>query len=913
MSDDLTLDNCGCCEPDPVPTPIYNRPGLPALAYRAGTYGTILRRMLDKISTFTLQDGDFAGSRPLAALTTRQPDDPSIALLDASAVMADVLTFYQERIANEGFLRTATERRSILEMAREIGYELSPGVAASVYLSFTVDEAQGAPGVSTIPAGTKVQSIPPQGKVPQPFETSTEITAYKEWNALRPRQSETQNLVTGIGEIYLQGTGSNLKTGDVVLISSGVYTAAVHIATVETDTDRQITHVTFDKTVASLGGVPGSVGVTLWGDEKIPLNATNIQENILQKAWEDSGLNAFLQANEWDSQALIDYLAGYRVDHPSVVGYAYAMRTRLGIFGNNAPRYDSLPASQRFGEWVNADSSDSTAKQFKPAVYPYSWETRDITTDSQGNGLIDADFFLERSMPAVLAGGFVALENGSYFAVYPIDSIVETSLSDYGMSTKVTGLNIQTSGEIFISLTAFKVRGTTAYVQSELLTVAEKPLTSDLAVGTTQIELDRFAFGMQVGQAVSLTGERADAENLTQSEILIIAAINHNYGLTTLTFESGLAYSYIRNSVSLNANTVAATHGETVNEILGSGDGAQLHQKFTLKKPPLTYTAAPTSSGSASTLQLRVNNLLWDQAASLYGLSANDQGYIIRIDDPSASSSGKAPATVIFGDGQKGVRLPTGQNNITATYRSGIGLDGAVDAGSLTLLPSKPFGVRSVVNPLAASGAGDPENMDNARGNAPLTVRTLDRIVSREDYEDFAAAFAGIGKAQAIDLWSGEHHLVHVTIAGEDGQPVETGDFRTNFVKALKAARDPSQQARVDTFDLLLFNLKANVAVDSAHITEDVFAAITSALEAAFAFEQRSFGQPVTAAEVITVIQNVEGVVYVDLDSLYLSTNSQSLNQILLSSIAHFDGGAIQKAQLLLINTLGIDLQEVSA
>ena len=50
----------------------------------------------------------------LRALTTRDNSDPTIAVLDAFAVMGDVLTFYQERIANEGYLRTATERRSIL-------------------------------------------------------------------------------------------------------------------------------------------------------------------------------------------------------------------------------------------------------------------------------------------------------------------------------------------------------------------------------------------------------------------------------------------------------------------------------------------------------------------------------------------------------------------------------------------------------------------------------------------------------------------------------------------------------------------------------------------------------------------------------------------------------------------------------
>ena len=45
-----------------------------------------------------------------------------IALLDAWATVGDVLTFYQERIANEGYLRTATERRSVLELARLVGY-----------------------------------------------------------------------------------------------------------------------------------------------------------------------------------------------------------------------------------------------------------------------------------------------------------------------------------------------------------------------------------------------------------------------------------------------------------------------------------------------------------------------------------------------------------------------------------------------------------------------------------------------------------------------------------------------------------------------------------------------------------------------------------------------------------------------
>src|SRR5262245_8940870 len=131
----------------------YHRPGQPALAYRLGTQVSFLRAMLARLASQTIPDSPHQDARPLAALTTRASDDPAIALLDAWATVADVLTFYQERIANEGYLRTATERRSVLELARAIGYELKPGVAASAYLAFTVESAAGAPGVSVVPQG----------------------------------------------------------------------------------------------------------------------------------------------------------------------------------------------------------------------------------------------------------------------------------------------------------------------------------------------------------------------------------------------------------------------------------------------------------------------------------------------------------------------------------------------------------------------------------------------------------------------------------------------------------------------------------------------------------------------------------------------------------------------------------------
>lgn len=248
---------CGCCAGIEVvtPEPETNRPGLSALAYRAGTYATFLESMLARISTLYLDvpapdgSGDVQRIFPLnglvlkggtfqrvgPGLSTRELSDPSIALLDAWATVADVLTFYEERIANEGYLRTATERRSILELARLVGYRLRPGISSSVYLAFTASD--GFNGI--IPAGTRAQSIPATGQKPQPFETYVDLPARDVWNDLGARLTRPQVITLASSPsgqtvtidqgtdaatrdtLYFQGISTSLKTGDGLLIVSG--------------------------------------------------------------------------------------------------------------------------------------------------------------------------------------------------------------------------------------------------------------------------------------------------------------------------------------------------------------------------------------------------------------------------------------------------------------------------------------------------------------------------------------------------------------------------------------------------------------------------------------------------------------------------------------------------------------------
>ena len=66
---------------------------------------------------------------------------------------------------------------------------------------------------------------------------------------------------------------------------------------------------------------------------------------------------------------------------------------------------------------------------------------------------------------------------------------------------------------------------------------------------------------------------------------------------TFIKFAKDLEYCYRRDTVTIYGNVVKATHGETRREVLGSGDGSQALQSFTLRQPPLTYMAAPYPSG----------------------------------------------------------------------------------------------------------------------------------------------------------------------------------------------------------------------------------------------------------------------------------------------------------------------------
>ena len=152
----------------------------------------------------------------------------------------------------------------------------------------------------------------------------------------------------------------------------------------------------------------------------------------------------------------------------------------------------------------------------------------------------------------------------------------EASVAGYALSGKTTGLQLgkaDTGAALADNTTdkseSFNVRTTTAHVRSERLALAQLPITEPIGAGTaeqTQLTLDGMVLDLDrrpAGRRHAANATTSPAS--TVSEIVIVDHAEHSGGFTTWHFASpGLVHRYVRATVTINANVVAATHGETV-------------------------------------------------------------------------------------------------------------------------------------------------------------------------------------------------------------------------------------------------------------------------------------------------------------------------------------------------------------
>ncbi|HTD55857.1 MAG TPA: putative baseplate assembly protein [Silvibacterium sp.] len=886
---------CGCCSGISVQTPQgeNNLPGLPAISYRTGTWATFRESMLARLSS--------AEYPALAGLKTRDDDDFSIALLDASSVMLDILTFYQERLANESYLRTGTQLQSLTELARLIGYQPAPGVSSSVHLSFTLQTAPGSPTdptttAITIPKGTQVQSVPAQGQTPQTFETSADILAKPDWNALPVQTGIPWIPQIGNESVYLQGTATQLQPGDAILIVGderlGQETDPhwdIRIVTaVQADTEKNRTYVT-------------------WGE----------------------GLGAPSHA------------VGPASENPKL----YALRQRASLFGYNAVNPLMLTRRTRSGLGGLLKGNE--------------WN---FGTTHDGTNLADLSLVdLDAVYPKLAVGSWLALivpdantsrSPSGFITLHLINSVTSISRSDYGMSTRITRLAVDNASTLNTYYAA--TRSTSALAQSEELAVTEQPLHYPLYGG--YIDLKDVRLDLAGVQAIAIYGKsqklqvndginpltfvpdddpgdgsgdltlnpgdlvtilaplpsngpipdwatssdpldlrvldpsgrpgtlkNAALSNFTlvpaskkdpviqEFALMLSVSLEMNlYPHTRIHLGSELLNCYDRTATTVNANVGPATQGMSVSEILGSGSASTPNQRFSLKQKPLTFVQAPTPTGRLSTLAVTANGVAWAEVQSLYQ-QASSARVFATLNQPGGNTD------ILFGDGVEGSTLPTGQNNVQANYRIGSGLSGDVAAGSITTLMDRPLGVSGVNNPEAATGGQDPQSVDDIRTNAPLSVLTLGRAVSITDYQNFAQGFAGIAKAYAIWIPSGPGRGVFITVAAAGGSELQAGDPTLGYLMAaLESCGNPLIPIHIQSFLETLFSFSADIKYDPSYDAKAVKQNVLDQLSQRYSFAARTFGQGVSVDEIAAFIQSVPGVVACNVTSLTAGQTSQA-------------------------------------
>ena len=285
------------------------------------------------------------GTTPLA-IRTRAPDDPTIALLDAWATVGDVLGFYLDRIADEGYLTTAIQPGSILALASLLGYQPVPGLAAQTYLAYALapDPADGA--VQFGP-GLLFQSVPGPGQQPQTFESAGALVARPSWNLLPPKS--TQPLQANTTSLVVDSTSTGLSPNDVILLDVAGIPQVVRVASATVDYTANVTNVTLqgppatssppnqptDATAAIDGLLVGGLGTPT---KPVPESANQLPQTAQSVFSPGSDTVPRLISTLQPAVAPVLYAAldSTAIGSPAVTG-ASAMQVKAEPFGATAP------------------------------------------------------------------------------------------------------------------------------------------------------------------------------------------------------------------------------------------------------------------------------------------------------------------------------------------------------------------------------------------------------------------------------------------------------------------------------------------------------------------------------------------------------------------------------------------------
>ena len=157
----------------------------------------------------------------------RSEADFGVMMMEAFSAIGDDLSYIQDRVAAEAALETATQRRSLVRMARLVDYEPAPAISARVMLQLEMANA------AMVPAGSLVSAAGPDTtsiffEIGEGLEDATKYQTDSQWNELTPYffDDSVRCLKVGATGMWIEGHGFGLQPNQLLLIETQAATTA---------------------------------------------------------------------------------------------------------------------------------------------------------------------------------------------------------------------------------------------------------------------------------------------------------------------------------------------------------------------------------------------------------------------------------------------------------------------------------------------------------------------------------------------------------------------------------------------------------------------------------------------------------------------------------------------------------------
>jgi hypothetical protein len=745
--------------------------------------------------------------------------DLGVMWLEMWAYVADVLGFYDERIANESYLRTAQLRPSLRRLVELLGFIPKPGLGGSVQLALI---AEGRTQV-TIPAGTAFRSDAFGNEPPQVFEATRAVTIHplaSEWSigAIRRPTDLVPSPTPTVPDPVAGASGSLVSTFAFEVQDFGLNAP-----------DRFALFVN-RRTGASMGAAKVRTAKPFEGKDKVTYVEVELQPGVPVSGTAPADLAV--------STPTVVARVSPQIPHRDKESNDPDLKFQHGVVesasGHPVVYLDAVYRQLHAGDLV------ITAESAQVFSVRTVLELKELPVDIKGtNAIVPVTRVMVSGAPILATA---TNEITFHFVFVPAGTVTTVAHTEV-TSDDLRGTDLPIAGNVTPPPGALLPQQRLQFDPRSVPTIAGIGAQGKAArnVGprpTTRRDLiQKF-----------LLADAADKGALVTGVMRFFQTGRATFSVTDAG-DPGLP-SPLATPVSIFGNVIEATRGESVvNEVLGGGDPRQPNQQFQLKRKPLTYLGE-----FESTLRVRVSGVEWREVRSFFNSKPEDEVYIVRHND--------AQETIItFGDGVRGARLPAGAGNVVANYRFGSGFV-VPPAGAITQVARPVDGLRAVLSPIAARPGRDPDSPRDLRTNAARSMLLLQRAVSVADFEALANQSKGVVKAIAEYVWLDDPRQtgVRIVFIGSATKGEVTADLRKHGDPDLLIDVTPAQ-ALPRTLEL---TVTVRQRLDPKAIGEEVRRRLADEPDGLLAAPNAIIGGELWVSRIYEVAHSVDGVVSVD-------------------------------------------------